>query len=914
MVTKVLLFGRIARYTITGDSGPFSIHSTGSIVVSDPSELRKGAKTINFRVKATDGGGLAGEAPVEISIPVFNLYVPIFEQRFYYVTWEENRFNFRLPGLLVNGLLQVRAQDLDRPLSQITYHLTTPSTLFEMRSEGILILKAPLDWEQATEHHLQVRAFDGLHNSSFNAEIRIVVLNQNDNPPNFTELLYYVNVSEYYRSFSTPVTQVLAHDPDLERSSFQLSYSILEVSAPFRVDFVGNIYILTQLDYEQRTEYQFSVTVSDGFYPSQSPAQVIVNVLDENDHYPFFSQPVYQTSMAENSGPGTLNFPISATDSDASPQYGQISNYTILESHVPFEMRYNLLGRPYITNTKSLDYERDQHVYIFHVHAYDRGGLRSLFPAQVVVNILDSDDCPPKFSKPIYTASITENNPVPIFIVKVSATDCDVSPQYRRVEFSVRDSQSLVSIHPVSGTITGLRSFNFESSQPVHQFEIVARSSADISQYDTAVLNLTITDTNEFNPEFVGLPYRVRIPESTAVGENVITVYADDRDGGDLYGTITSYLIAQGDTTIESLPFQLNSSTGEISLTKPLDFDRGENVFEIPVVALDGGMLSARTTVEITVTNVEDEPPYFTEKEYQVTVEENTIEFHAPNLPENVFLHLKVSDGDLSTSQFTFNLSSYQNLFRIDSGGYVYLKQALDYETKSVYQLEVSVSDGVFISNETATIVVEVMNVNDQPPVFYKCFNACCSVGPSAAVVNMTVQVDENTLPHSPLLSPSACDFDGDELTYTVAGVDKRFFRMSHGDLYLSAVLDYEAQKSIYLNISATDSTFHSLNYIQLLVEVINIDDNVLEFGSTNYTATIEENSNPGSLNISISAIDFDDPQADVRYTIDDSVPFEIVQMDTGNYIITNTEAFDYEADQERALCSVFLPTPKTAV
>ena len=903
-------FGEIVKYQVVGNSGPFSVHSaSGQVVVGNPASLREGERTVQFEVEASDGGGQSSKTVVQVFIPVFNLYAPIFEQRFYYVTWEENAFNFRLPGLPVNALLQVRAQDLDRPYSQITYHLIGQSENFDLTIDGFLVLKAPLDWEDSSEHTLSARAFDGNYNSTFDTDIRVVVINQNDNPPVFNQLFYEVNVSEHHLALSTPIARLLASDIDSDQ--IQLSYTILEPNAPFRVDFAGNVFLLTQLDYEVTTEYQFSVSVSDGFFQSQSPARIDIHLEDENDHYPFFSQPVYQANIVENTVPGSLRLPIAATDFDASAAYGEIARYSILETSVPFEVRYNFLGEPYVTNTQSLDYEVDQHLYVFHVHAYDRGTLRSFYPAQVVITLMDSDDCPPVFSQTVYSASVAENNPVPVFIAKVSATDCDVSPRFRRVDFSLLNPiLGLISIHPVSGTIMGLRLFDFETAPSSYQFEIVARSATDFSHFDTATLNLTVIDSNEFAPEFTNLPYHVSIPESTAIGQTVLTLTAIDRDAGDIYGSIQQYTIAQQHTTGLRLPFSLNSSTGDLVLTRTLDYD-GEYVsFRIPVAAVDGGLLLSRTIVEIRVTNVNDEPPFFVVSEYRATVKENAFNFQLKGLPRNCLLQLQASDGDSHNSLLIFSVASFSSVFRIDSNGYLYLEEPLDFEEGSTYDIQVSLSDGVFTSNQSATVTVEVTNINDQMPVFYACLNGCC--GGAVLSTPLTLAVDENVIPDASLMTTTACDGDGDEMEYFLkaATIDDNTtpFQIRDGQLFLVSPLDYEETSQYQFQVVASDGTYNSSNAVQVVVVTQNLDDNILNFGNSSYEGSIDENSALGSLSIPILARDTDEPLADIEYAIESNsqeVPFRVVQEVSGINVLTNSEIFDFESSKEWYLFNI---------
>ena len=911
---KSVRFGRIAKYEVIGDANPFSLHSkSGDITISDPTELTKSQRVVSFEVTATDRGGLSTRAKVDISIPIFNLYPPVFEQRFYYLTWNENLFNFRLPGLPVNSLLQVSAQDLDHPFSTITYHLTSEHAQFNILEDGFLMLNAPLDWEEAAEHTLNVRAFDGVYNSTFDTQIRIMVLNQNDNPPVLEQTLYVVNVSEYYRTFSTPITRILASDQD--SSSIQLSYTILEQRAPFRVNFQGYVYLLMQLDYELNTMYEFNVMVSDGAHQADSLARVMVSLIDENDHYPFFSQPSYQATLRENSPAGSLSLSISALDFDASSQYGTVTNYSILENGIPFRIQYNILSQPYLTNSAPLDYETDHHVYVFHIHAYDAGGLRSFFPAQVIINLLDTDDCSPAFLRSSFSYTLAENIPTPSFITKLSTTDCDLSPQYRRVEFSIRNSRGLISIHPTSGTLMALRSFDYEATLQPYIFEVIARSPVNFTLYDRAVLNLTISDTNEHSPHFINAPYQLTIPEDTKVRTVLFTVQATDNDRGPLYGSISRYLIQQFSRS-SNLPFSLDPSTGELSLREALNYDTGTIRYTIPVIAFDGGMLFGTTTVEVLVSNVEDEAPYFITTEYTINIEENLFNFQKPGLPSNALVQIEARNGDRSDTSliYTFADMRHFTLFSLDAAGYLYLRQSLDFEREEEYSLEISVRNSVYMSNQTASVRVIVTNINDEAPIFYQCLDGCC--GDQVLSGPIDISISENLLPQLPILNFSACDSDSSNLQYTLNGSSA--FRISEGGhLMVVASLDFEEQTMLNLMVAATDGSFSSQNMLHIIVHVDNVDDNDLVFTKDLYEVVINENMEAGSMNLTISAADRDNLGASIVYSLPDedfALPFRLQQQhSTGSSIITNKQSFDYEDNQEWFIFNVSAHTNSTS-
>ena len=125
--------------------------------------------------------------------------------------------------------------------------------------------------------------------------------------------------------------------------------------------------------------------------------------------------------------------------------------------------------------------------------------------------------------------------------------------------------------------------------------------------------------------------------------------------------------------------------------------------------------------------------------------------------------------------------------------------------------------------------------------------------------------------------------------------------------------MDYELESSYLLQIVASDGVHQSSNMVTVMLNVTNVDDNTLEFESDQYEATVSENSGPGSLNLSIFAVDADDPGAEIEYTLDplssssQDVLFSLEESSGQDhtYMLTNTQPFDYESNQEWFLFNV---------
>ena len=108
---------------------------------------------------------------------------------------------------------------------------------------------------------------------------------------------------------------------------------------------------------------------------------------------------------------------------------------------------------------------------------------------------------------------------------------------------------------------------------------------------------------------------RYTLPESAPVGTTVLSVIAQDSDSG-IYGQFRYY--------VENPFFAVNLFTGEITTTKPLDYETASS-HTFVVLAQDGGSpaLNGTAWVEVTLTNVNDNPPRFTQTIYNEYVTED---------------------------------------------------------------------------------------------------------------------------------------------------------------------------------------------------------------------------------------------------------------------------------------------------
>ncbi|XP_026077455.1 protocadherin-17-like [Carassius auratus] len=192
-----------------------------------------------------------------------------------------------------------------------------------------VVTDRPLDREVKDEYNITIVSKDN-GNPPLNStkSFTVKILDENDNAPRFTKMVYLLQVPEN----NIPgeyLGSVLAHDPDLGQNG-TVSYSLLpsNVSEESITTYVnikptdGAIYALRSFNYEQTKYFDFKVQAKDSGNPHlESNTTVRVSVLDVNDNIPVIVLPLLQNDTAEihvprNVGVGHIITTVRAVDND----------------------------------------------------------------------------------------------------------------------------------------------------------------------------------------------------------------------------------------------------------------------------------------------------------------------------------------------------------------------------------------------------------------------------------------------------------------------------------------------------------------------------------------------------------------------------------------------------------------------
>lgn len=187
---------------------------------------------------------------------------------------------------------------------------------------GVVSTTQVLDREERQNYTLTIQARDyGPIPLSSSTQLQLVLLDQNDNVPTFTQKSFHASIREGLPA-GTEVLQVSAVDPD-EGFNGDVSYSLMEDSSQgaFSIDpLTGVIRTTRSLDRESNAQYTLRTVATDGCFqgPLSSVASVTIQVEDVNDNVPVCDQNPINAWVSVRTLPNQIVATVTATDGDRS--------------------------------------------------------------------------------------------------------------------------------------------------------------------------------------------------------------------------------------------------------------------------------------------------------------------------------------------------------------------------------------------------------------------------------------------------------------------------------------------------------------------------------------------------------------------------------------------------------------------
>ncbi|KAM4747480.1 protocadherin gamma-C5-like [Rhinophrynus dorsalis] len=505
------------------------------------------------------------------------------------------------------------AQDPDVGVNGISKYKINPNPFFTLsvknRKDGTLIpelvLERVLDREEKEQHKLILTALDGGDPvRSGSCIISVIVLDINDNAPEFTQSSYKIKLLENPK-IPTVLMTLNATDFD-EGTNGEIEYYFDDYTSDsakklFSINSqTGEIYINGVVDFEESNYHELSIIAKDKGVPHlEGRCQVHVEVEDVNDNAPEILFTSVSNNVPENAALETPVGFLTVRDKD-SGKNGEIKIEvsSILAFKIkPFKNRYSLVTNGF------LDREKISR-YTIQLIATDMGSPPLHTETTITLNVSDINDNPPVFLQPIHNAFITENNEPGSLLCTVSASDADEGVN-SELTYSIVESQidgssvsSFVYINNKNGNIYAQRSFDYEHVQ-VFQITIRVEDSGLPKLFSNITVFIFVLDTNDNYPIILypensrELIVNEKIPRSATLGYLVTKISAVDLDSG--HNAWLQYSLTE-DT--DSTLFQVSASTGEIRTIRNLqETDNTEQ--RVVILISDHGDPSLSTTVTL---------------------------------------------------------------------------------------------------------------------------------------------------------------------------------------------------------------------------------------------------------------------------------------------------------------------------
>ncbi|KAM5322750.1 cadherin-related family member 1 [Glossophaga mutica] len=618
--------GDPVSYHISFDPGARIVFSTdpnfGNITLVEELD-REREDEIEAIISISDGLNLVAEK-VMILVTDANDEVPRFIQEPYIVQVPED-----IPA--GSSVFKVHAVDKDTGSGgSVTYFLQNmQSTKFAMdHHSGVLRLQAEttLDYEKARAHFVIVVAKDGggrLRGAdvvfSATTTVTVNVEDVQDMAPVFVGTPYYGYVYEDTVPGSEVLT-VVAMDGDRGKPNHIL-YSLLNGSdGAFEINETSGAILVTQSPAQlQREVYELHVQVTEvsspGIPAAQAMVPVTIRIVDLNNHPPTFygesgPQNRFELSMYEHPPQGEIlrGLKITVNDSDqgANAKFnlrlvGPGGIFRVVPQTVLNEAQVTII----VENSAAIDFEKFK-VLTFKLLAIEVSTPEKFSStADVMIQLLDTNDNVPKFTSHYYIARIPENAPGGSNVVAVTAVDPDTGP-WGEVRYSIYGSGAdLFLVHPSTGIIC-TQPWASLDAEATARYNFYVKAEDTEGRYSMAEVLITLLDVNDHYPQF-----GKSIQEKTMVLGTPVKIEAIDRDAEEP-NNLVDYSITHAEP---ANVFDIDAHTGEIRLKNSIhSLDALNNVtcnrdytWSLEVQAKDRGSPSFSTTalLKIDIINTE---------------------------------------------------------------------------------------------------------------------------------------------------------------------------------------------------------------------------------------------------------------------------------------------------------------------
>ncbi|XP_068133846.1 protocadherin gamma-B4-like isoform X28 [Hyperolius riggenbachi] len=442
---------------------------------------------------------------------------------------------------------------------------------------------------------------------------------------------------------------------------------------------------------------------------------ITVEIQDVNDNPPAFSKKNFDIGISESASPGTQFSLGIAQDPDLGSN--AVQSYT-LNNVEYFSLRERVtkdgITYPEIILEKSLDREK-QSFYELVLTAFDGGKPKKSGTAVVKITVQDVNDNFPVFTQETYNIRVLENVSIGFVVAHLNATDEDEgSNALITYSFShiPENAQKIFTIDALNGDVRIIGSLDYEVTE---SYEMTVEAKDGGGQIANCKISVRVIDVNDNVPEITVTSLSVSIPEDSPPGMVIALINVHDLDSG-----MNGEVICQ---TSNALPFQLiPSSSSYYKLVTAAIMDQESNaLYNITIHCIDNGSppLSNNKSIQLILSDVNDNPPIFEKENYVVYIAENNHpgtsihKIHATDLDRDE--NGKITYCILPSKIEDIPVSSYISINSVT--GALYAQRSFDYEQLRELQFQVMAKDsGSLPLSSNVTVRICIVDKNDNAP------------------------------------------------------------------------------------------------------------------------------------------------------------------------------------------------------
>ena len=677
------------RFTLIADFNTFSVDPISGYIYLVSLLDYDAASQYNLSIVATDHSSspLSGTANLLIYVTNENTLPPSCYPTHLHATLPETT-----PPQ--SQIAQFSCSDPDGLLiaSELLASLSSPIDKVLTVFNSSLVLTSSLDYELVAAYTGVLLVTEPNSTFSFQIAISLLVEPYNEFSPHFRNLPYTLSINSSAVWTLSPVFSVAATDLDAGRDGEVVFYLQQEADQEqaFQIDFyTGDLWLVYPIQLILNDSIELTVIAEDQSLTNRLANSSTLSIYISRDIPPSCQSYFHSFSVPENTSANSILLrlhcmsPISykLNDEVFSERFSLTSNGSLL------------LTLPLDAETRS-SYFSSVHVLFSH---------NTTLMVGISISVEDVNEFAPSFVSPPSYYDLTADVKLGSLLLTFQAIDADL---HNQVEYSLTSAIPGLYLSPDTGILFLSSRDIFSLSSPI-SVSVTAKDSDPHPMKSTTKLLLNVSVSNvTLSPKELIFLFSVR--EDELVGSLVGTVQCVNAFN-------LSYELQNAASS--NFTFSVNRETGDLVLTKTLNFEENRSYALEMTCASNSINMSAQFITVVTVKDINEYPPTIQPSTNQVDLYENTT-------VGDILYAISAFDPDSPSTQLFYKIADVQpvSIFTISYlTGEIYLTQALDYELHTSYNLIITVYDGEPSREDTKSsqlrLTAFIIDVNDNSPV-----------------------------------------------------------------------------------------------------------------------------------------------------------------------------------------------------